>query len=364
LAELAVIVPTFNERDNVGPLLERLDRTLAGIDWEAIFVDDDSTDGTADAVREIARANPRVRCIRRIGRRGLSTACIEGMLATQAEYIAVIDADLQHDETLLPRMLALLREGGLDVVVGSRYMAGGDAGGLSSRRLFVSRTATRLSRLIVRAELSDPMSGFFMVTRGFLNETVHRLSGQGFKILIDLCASASRPVRFRELPYSFRERHAGTSKLDTLVALEYLWLIADKLFGRWVPVRFVLFVLIGLSGVVVHLAVLAVCFQALGLSFLAAQAIATLIAMTSNFLLNNVLTYRDRQLRGAAQIARGLVSFYIACSIGAVVNNLVADFLFEVHVPYLLAGFLGAILGSVWNYGISATFTWKRNRQG
>ncbi|MGE0746868.1 MAG: glycosyltransferase [Rhodospirillales bacterium] len=363
MAELAVIIPTFNERDNVAPLLERLERTLAGVDWEAIYVDDDSRDGTADAVSAIARTNPRVRCIRRIGRRGLSTACIEGMLATPAEYLAVIDADLQHDETLLPQMLATLKQGDVDVVVGSRYMAGGDAGGLSSKRLFVSQTATRLSRLIVNAELSDPMSGFFMITRAFLNETVHKLSGQGFKILIDLCASANRPVRTRELPYSFRERHAGTSKLDTLVILEYLWLIADKLFGRWVPVRFVLFVLIGLSGVVVHLAVLALCFRGLELSFLASQAVATLVAMTTNFLLNNALTYRDRQLRGAGQIARGLVSFYVACSIGAVVNNLVADWLFELRVPYLLAGFLGAMLGSVWNYGISSTFTWKRERK-
>ncbi|MBM3488402.1 MAG: glycosyltransferase family 2 protein [Alphaproteobacteria bacterium] len=361
MVELAVVVPTFNERDNVEPLLARLERALAGIAWEAIFVDDDSPDGTAALVAAIGGRDRRVRVIRRIGRRGLSSACIEGMLATNADHLAVIDADLQHDETLLRGMLAALREGGTDVVIGSRYMAGGDAGGLSSRRLMVSRAATKLSRLVVRADLTDPMSGFFMLTRAFFHETVRYLSGQGFKILIDLFASAPRPVRFRELPYVFRARHAGTSKLDTLVVLEYLWLLADKLFGRWVPVRFVLFVLIGLSGVVVHLAALALFYRGAGLSFIAAQVVATLIAMTTNFLLNNTFTYRDRRLRGG-RIVRGLLSFYLACAIGAVINFQVAEFLFALAVPWLLAGFLGAVLGSVWNYGVTSTFTWARER--
>ena len=141
--ELTVVVPTLNERDNIAPLVELLDTALAGIAWEVIFVDDDSRDDTAAAVRAMARRDGRVRCLQRIGRRGLSTACIEGALASAAPYCAVMDADLQHDETVLPRMLEALRTGSYDLAIGSRYSAGGDLGELSGRRAGISKLATR-----------------------------------------------------------------------------------------------------------------------------------------------------------------------------------------------------------------------------
>src|SRR5688572_5401324 len=156
--ELSIVVPSFNERDNVLPLVEKLEAALQGIGWEVIYVDDDSQDGTADRVRELARDDPRVRCLQRIGRRGLSSAVIEGILASSAPYVAVIDADMQHDETLLPQMLDRLKDGGLDVVVGSRYVSGGGTGDWSGRRVSLSQFATRLSRLAVRQPLTDPMS--------------------------------------------------------------------------------------------------------------------------------------------------------------------------------------------------------------
>jgi dolichol-phosphate mannosyltransferase len=356
--ELAVIVPTLNERDNIQPLLAKLTLVLAGVPWEVMFVDDDSQDGTWPLLQDLQRRLPHVRALRRIGRRGLASACIEGMLATSTPYVAVMDADLQHDEALLPTMLATLKARQLDVVIGSRFVAHGSVGNLSRRRLLVSRLGRLLSRAISRADLSDPMSGFFLARRDFLEETVHRLSGRGFKILLDLFASASRPVRFAEVPYHFRQRQHGNSKLDASVLLDYVTLIGDKLFGRYVPIRFLNFVLVGLFGVVVHLAILGFCFRLVGLGFYLSQAIATLVAMTTNFNLNNVFTYRDRRLRGL-QLVYGHLSFYVICSIGAIANFQIALLLFQLQVPWALAGLAGAVVGAVWNYAVSSSFTWR-----
>jgi len=357
--ELAVIVPTLNERDNIAPLLARLGEALAGIAWEVVFVDDDSQDGTAELLLRLQNTMPRVRVIRRIGRRGLSSACIEGMLATGAPFLAVIDADLQHDESILPRMLETLRERDLDIVVGSRFSAGGSVGALSGRRLLLSRLGRLLSRTISRAELSDPMSGFFVLRRSFFEETVRGLSGQGFKILLDLFASAPRPVRFAEVPFTFRPRHSGESKLNALVVLDYVILLSDKLLGPSVPARFVVFSLVGLFGLVVHLLVLALAHKVLLVPFFGAQVIATFTAMTVNFNLNNRLTWRDRPLAGI-DLIYGHLSFYAVCGIGAIANFQVAEMLYDHRVPWLLAGLIGALISSVWNYGVSSIVTWRQ----
>ena len=354
--ELTVVVPSFNEIDNVEPLIERLHSALDGIEWEVIYVDDDSPDGTAVKVRELAQTDPRVRCIQRIGRRGLSTAVIEGMLASSAPYLAVIDADLQHDEKLLPRMLATLKLDGLDIVVGSRYVAGGATGDWDKGRAVMSSIATRLARLVVAAEIADPMSGFFMLSRRAFERTARRLSGNGFKILLDLFASAPTPYRFRELPYVFGQRIHGESKLDSLVIWEYLMLLLDKRVGRWVPVRFVLFAAIGGSGVIVHLAALRLAL--IYLNFPVAQALGTVCAMTTNFLFNNMLTYRDQRLYGL-KLINGLLSFYAVCSIGAVANVGIASAVFGEHYSWWTSGLAGSAVGVVWNYAASSVFTWR-----
>jgi len=355
---VTIVVPTLNERDNVEPLIALLDAALPGINWEVMFVDDDSTDDTAKHVRSLAMADPRLRCIQRIGRRGLSTACIEGMLASSAPYVAVMDADLQHDEALLPRMLEILRREPVDVVIGSRYAAGGGLGDLTGKRASISRLGTKLARLICKQDISDPLSGFFMCRRDVFEGAVRRLSGQGFKILLDLLASSPRPLRVRELPFEFRSRQHGESKLDTLVAWEYVALLADKLFGHIVPVRFALFALIGLLGVAVHMLVLWSGLNFLSWGFGLAQSMATFVAMTSNFFLNNILTYRDQRLRGW-RLLRGLLTFYGICGIGATANVGVASYLFSANQIWWLAGLLGVVVSAVWNYAMSSIFTWK-----
>jgi dolichol-phosphate mannosyltransferase len=336
---LTVVIPTLNERDNVDPLVALLTQALSNIAWEAIFVDDDSRDGTSDHVRTVARRNPRVRCLQRIGRRGLSTACMEGVLASASPYVAIMDADLQHDEQLLPKMLEALDGGTVDLVVGSRYVAGGSIGDWDRGRARASGLATRLAWMICRTDVADPLSGFFMCRREVFEPALRHMSGIGFKVLLDLLASSPEPLRVRELPYSFRERQSGESKLDTLIVWEYGMLLADKLVGHIIPVRFLLFGLIGGLGLFVHLATLWASLNMLGLSFGVAQTVATVTAMTSNFFMNNQFTYRDQQLRGL-RLFRGLGSFYLICGLGAVANVGVASYVFTANHAWWLAGFL------------------------
>lgn len=359
--ELAVVVPTFKESSNVEPLLRLLETALQGIDYEVIFVDDDSPDGTAEVVRRIAADHPRVHVLQRIGRRGLSSACIEGMLATAAPYIAVMDADLQHDERILPTMLETLKRGELDLVIGTRNVEGGSKGEFAKSRVVLSDLGAMLSRRVCKVTLSDPMSGFFLLDRRFFGEVVHHLSGLGFKILVDLVASSKRPVRFDEVPYHFRNRQSGESKLDVNVMIEYASLLLDKLVGHLVPVRFLLFALVGTAGLLLHLAVLGALRWQAGAGFVAAQAAATVVAMTFNFLLNNVVTFRDRRLRGW-KIVPGLLSFYVACSLGALANVSLAQLLIQTGFSWVTAGATGMMVSSVWNYGVSAIFTWRRSR--
>lgn len=356
--ELSVIVPTLNEAQNVPIMVERLAQALAGVRWEVIFVDDNSRDGTTAAVRRIAQADPRVRCLRRIGRRGLSGACIEGMLASSAAVVAVVDGDLQHDETQLPRMLESLRQGA-DLVVGTRFAAGGTAeSGFSRVRHWGSQVATGTARRLLGVRLSDPMSGFFMMRRDLFDALAPRLSTFGFKVLLDIVASSPQPLKIVELPFEFRARRHGQSKLDSLVVLEYLGLVLAKLSGDWVSIRFLLFALIGATGLFVHLAALQ---QALsfGLSFDWAQTVAAFVAMTSNFFLNNQLTYRDRRLHGLAAL-RGLVTFYAVCSVGTIANVGVANWVYGTRPSWWLAGTAGALMGVVFNYAASSALTWRQ----
>ncbi|MFH1345756.1 MAG: glycosyltransferase family 2 protein [Pseudomonadota bacterium] len=357
--QLSVIVPTFNERDNVTTLYRRLEATFAGIAWEVVFVDDNSPDGTWDVVRGLARMDTRVRCIRRIGRRGLSGACIEGILAASAPFAAVIDADLQHDETQLPKMLALLQGGEFDLVVGSRYIEGGSADSFDRQRAGASHLATEVAKRVLRVKIADPMSGFFMIRRDRFEQLAPQLSTQGFKILLDIVATARGELRVKEIPFTFGTRMHGESKLDSMVALDFLGLVLAKLTHDVVSLRFLLFAMVGTTGLVVHLATLFVAHEVLSVPFAEAQAAGALVAMTSNFILNNFLTYRDQRLKGFA-ILRGLLLFYQVCGVGLVANVGVAFSVYDQEWNWWVAGAAGAMMGVVWNYAMSGLFVWRK----
>jgi dolichol-phosphate mannosyltransferase len=355
--QLSVVIPTFKERGNVAEMIKRLDRTLATVAWEAVFVDDNSPDGTADAVKAIAAYDPRIRCLRRVGRRGLAGACIEGILSSSATYVAVMDADLQHDERILPEMLAKLQTGQFDLVAATRYVEGGSAGSFSEGRGKISRIATRLTRRILGTSLSDPMSGFFMMRRAAFDAIAGLLSPAGFKILLDI-VTAGKGLRIAEQPFVFRSRHEGESKFNVQIGLEFLGLLLAKLSNGLVEPRFIFFALVGAIGIAVNLAVLNVALLAWPVSFMLAKSVATFFAMVSNFLLNNSFTYRDRRLKGLGLI-RGFIGFCIFGAIGAVTDIGLASQLYVHHETWLVAGLAGSIVGVLWNYAMSSMFIWR-----
>jgi dolichol-phosphate mannosyltransferase len=356
---LSVIVPTFNERVNVTKLFEKLQTALTGIDWEVIFVDDNSPDGTSDVVRGLAAQDVRVRGLRRIRRRGLSGACIEGILASSAPYVAVMDADLQHDETQLPKMLALLQDGKAELAIGSRYIEGGSADSFDKQRASASALATGIAKRLLRVSISDPMSGFFMIRRDRFEQLASQLSTQGFKILLDIIATAHGNLRTVEVPYTFGSRLHGESKLDSMVALDFLGLVLAKLTNDAVSLRFLLFALVGSTGLAVHLATLFIALKLFNLPFAEAQGCGALVAMTTNFILNNFLTYRDQRLKGFG-ILRGLLAFYFVCSVGLLANVGVAFSIYDHEPIWWVAGAAGALMGVVWNYAMSGLFVWRK----
>jgi dolichol-phosphate mannosyltransferase len=372
MLQLAIVLPTFNERGNLRSLVGKLDAALRGIGWEAIVVDDNSPDGTADEARAIAQDDPRLRVIQRIGRRGLSSAAIEGMCATAAPVVAVMDADHQHDPALLPRMLAAVESGEYDVAYASRFAEGAstEAWGRPDR-VKASGLANSIARRVTGVDLSDPMSGYFMLRSETLRADAHRLSGVGFKILLDILATVDRPLRVKEFPLNFAARAQGESKLDRTVVFEFLVGLYDKWLGRIIPTRFALFGTIGAMGVVVHMAVLALVLNLFGArfmvshypkeaAFIVGQTSAAVVAMTFNFVLNNELTYQDKRLRGFAPLLAGWARFALTCLFGLLANIGAATALVRIGFHPYPAALVGIVLGSVWNFALSSRFVWGR----
>ena len=366
-----MVLPTYNERDNVASMVARLDEALAGIGWEAVFVDDDSSDGTAAEVRRFAAADRRIRVIQRFGRRGLASAAIEGMCATAAPVVAVMDADHQHDPALLPAMLNAIRGGECDIAVASRFAAGASTADWNDpARERASGLANAVARRLTGVALSDPMSGYFMLRSEALRHDAHRLSGIGFKLLLDILATAEAPLRVKEFPLAFAARARGASKLDRTVMFEFLVGLYDKWLGRVIPTRYALFGTIGAAGVLVHMAVLSAFLAVFGgrvedhliSTFEAGQTLAALVAMTFNFALNNALTYADQRLRGIGPLLRGWLKFALTCSVGLLANVGVAAVLVRAGMPLYAAALAGILIGSVWNYALSSRFVWGRFR--
>ncbi|MBB4612950.1 glycosyltransferase [Novosphingobium taihuense] len=373
MLQLAVILPTYRERANIAPMVARLDAALQGVAWEAIFVDDNSPDGTADEVRRIALDDPRVRVIERIGRRGLASAAIEGMCATAAPIVAVMDADQQHDPELLPKMLSAVESGEYDLAYASRFAEGASTEEWGRPdRVKASGLANRIANKVTGVELSDPMSGYFMLRAETLRADAHRLSGVGFKILLDILATVDRPLKVKEFPLNFVARIEGESKLDQTVVFEFLVGLYDKWLGRIIPTRFALFGTVGALGVAVQLGALWVLLKLIAgerfvygnwsesATFNTANTLAAIIAMTFNFVLNNELTYSDKRLRGFGPLMRGWAQFGLTCSLGLLTNIGSAAVLKTIGFHAVIAVIVGIVLGSVWNFALSSRFVWGK----
>ncbi len=359
---LSIIVPTFREAANVPVLFERLKAKLQGLPWEMIVVDDNSPDDTYNVAFALAAHDKRMRCLRRVNRNGLSGAVIEGILSSSADLVCVIDGDLQHDESVIPAMYASLSQAQGNIAIGTRIGDEATPAGLSPLRQKLSDAGAWFFRRIAGVAVKDPMSGFFMLKREIAARLAPKLSPDGFKILVDIILSEGRGLKIVETPYVFRQRQAGESKLSVLVGFDFLGLVAHHASGGILPIRFVLFALIGGFGIVIHLAVLKFLLNAGGpASFPIDQLVATLTAMASNFILNNEITYRNIRYRGFAKFA-GLALFSLLCGVGVIANLDLSSWLYRNEGVWWVAGIAGAMVGVVWNYAVSSSFVWRRRR--
>lgn len=356
--DISIIIPTFNEAENIPILINRLQEVLLRMDYEVIVVDDNSPDGTAAVVKDLAKGAKNISCIERVGRKGLSSAVIEGIRSSKGEFLVIMDADLQHDERIIPEMFNVCSRDTLDLVVGSRYAAGGDVGQFGKFRSRISSMATALSSKVIGVKIKDPLSGFFIVRKSFVLPLLEKLSGKGFKILLDIVLTAEKAPKIEEVPFVFGVRNAGKSKLSPVVALEFLILLIEKKFLIPLPLDFVSYMLVGLFGVLVHLAVLSLSLWVFALEFGPAQFFATLSAIASNFFLNNRYTFFQKSIVGRKMI-RALFHFYFLCLIGLMINLAISSNIYAYGWPWYLAGFVGTLISAFWNYMSSKLVVWR-----
>jgi dolichol-phosphate mannosyltransferase len=360
---LSLVLPTYNEADNLPELIPALETLLAGLPYEIIVVDDDSPDGTWRVALDLARQRDRVRVIRRVGRRGLSSAVVEGFLAAKGDVLAVADADGQHDLALLPKLYEAVL-GGANVAVGSRYAEGGSVGDWDERRHLLSRIATGLAIRLCKVAVQDPMSGFFALDRATFEKALPRLNPKGFKILLDLLVHAPDGTRARELPFRFGARTRGESKLSRRVQIEFLEYLWDVVVGRFIPLELLKYCLVGAAGVVVNLAVYLLMARVLPPApadlqgFSIALLVAIEAAIVFNFALNNVWTFRLARLSGRSALT-GFLRYNLACLVGALANYGVAAFLYSRGFAPAGCVVAGAAVGASWNYSVNRLITWR-----
>jgi dolichol-phosphate mannosyltransferase len=353
--EVSVVICTLNEHEAIGGVLRELDAALTHCQHEVIVVDDSSDERTARVVQDYAQTHPWVRLLRRQGGRGLASAAVAGWDAARGQTLALMDGDGQHDPELIARMLDDTAALGSEVVIASRYLAS-SASGLGLVRHAGSRITTGISRLLLGLKVADPMSGCFLMTRTWYQQVRPQLTALGFKILIDVLASGARRPQVSQVPTQLRERAGGTSKLDLRVVLELGAQLFEKATRGMVPARMALFFGVGVSGLGVHLATLSLATWA-GRPFWLAQLVAIWLAMSWNFALNNLLTFRDRRLHGVAAL-RGLVVFYAACLSGAILSEALGVVAAWLGLPWFVAGIGGALLAGVWNYHLAKRAAW------
>ena len=353
---LSIVVPTYNEAENLPHLLERIDHALGDVSYEVIVVDDDSPDGTWRVAESLSSRYP-VRVVRRRGQRGLGTAIVEGLRRAQGDYVAVIDADLQHPPELLPTMLRAAEEKGADIVVATRYAPGGGVEGWSRLRLLMSRAAGLLAHLLLpeARKTSDPMSGYWLVRRSLLEGM--ELRGESWKVLLEILVRAPG-ARVEEVPYVFQRRERGESKLGPRAMLDY---VRDLL--RLSNYRVIRFAAVGASGAVVNLAVVA----ALGgrVPDPVAYVLGWEAGLTWNYVIHDAWTFRGRRAqRGPRGYLVYWLRYHLAAATGFAVYTLVSIAARLAGAGYLTAPLLGIVAGFAANYLLSEHRVWAPEGSG
>jgi dolichol-phosphate mannosyltransferase len=374
---VSVITPTFNEAENLPILVGRLHDALADIPHEIIVADDDSPDRTWEVAEGLAADDPRITVMRRFHDPGLSASVLDGMSVARGEVLAVIDADLQHDESILADMVEQVLDDRADVVVGSRSTAGGGYGEWSSSRRFVSWVATLIARLLLRVPVSDPMSGYFAVSRRAYEATAPQLNPRGFKILLEFIGR-NRDLRVSEVGYEFSNRVHGETKLNRSVIRSYLLGVAELRLGRQVNPTFLLYVLVGIVGLIVNSTAFWLAewigfpvvttglndeIDPIATSFLFSLQLSILVL----FVLNNEFTFWEQRFQGL-RLLPAFVVYEAMSLLGAGVH--VAVFTFLQESGFLLSFFggatrvvhnlLGAVVALIINWYLNTTYLWRR----
>ncbi|MCL0050237.1 glycosyltransferase [Dehalococcoidia bacterium] len=354
---VCLIIPTYNERGNILPLVERIHHALSGYDYEILFVDDNSGDETAELITALSSQYP-VKVIVRKNKKGLASAVVDGLGQATGQIIGVMDADLQHPPEVLPDLLREVQNGA-DIVIASRYIKGGACQGWGLARRIISKGAIFLAHLLLPStrQVRDPVSGFFIFNREVVANA--NLRPTGYKILLEILMEG----KFRnlaEVPFTFRVRTSGASKLNARQQIDYLKHIYSLMKRKGELLRFVKFCLVGLSGVLVHLGLLYLLTEFVGLFYLVSAVISIQSSIISNFTLNNYFTFADRRLPGAKSFLNRLLKFNLVSLAGLGLNIGVLGLLTEVFGIYYLISALGGIVVAVlWNYLVNTGWTWR-----
>jgi len=370
---LTVIVPTYNEAENIPILIKLLQDRLADFDYEVVIVDDDSPDQTWRVALDAVTDDHRFSVIRRTSDRGLSAAVLTGMSMASGSVMVVMDGDLQHDPAAIPALVSKIIDDGAEVCVASRAVEGGSYGEFSSRRRFVSWVGAQMAHLFLQASVTDPMSGFFAISRQRYDAVVNLVNPRGFKILLEFLARGPRPV-VAEVGYRFGNRIHGTTKLTGSVVVAYLIALIELSVGRFISATFTAYCLVGLVGLTVRSGVqwlLSVGLLGAAVHPRWAVVLAVQLSIISNYALNNAFTFTSRRHRGWSRVG-GLIRFQIVSIYGLFVHAgamaLLVDHsrdegawgvaeLWSIHRswPFII----GLGMAMIGNYYLNTTVTWR-----
>jgi dolichol-phosphate mannosyltransferase len=354
---LSLVIPTYREHDNITSLVEQVHSALSGIDYEILFVDDNSRDCSAELVQTLSHQYP-VRMLVRTDKRGLASAVVDGIGYAGSDIVCVMDADLQHPPEMVPALFEAIR-GGADIAIASRYVPGGGCEGWGLLRKVISRGAIFIAHLLLPTirTVKDPMSGFFMLRREVV--AGRYLKPTGYKILLELLIEG-RYEKAVEVPFSFRLRHKGASKLNARQQVEYLKHVFSLMQRKGEFARFIKFCLVGASGVGVNMGLLWVLTEFAGLYYLVSAAISIETSIITNFLLNDYFTFHDRRLYGTSQFLWRLLKFNAVSLAGLGLNMGVLWLLTSVAgIYYLVSNLCGIAVATMWNYLVNHFWTWK-----